>query len=352
VTLVSNSGGNLRVLRSFDSLSVKRLSWSAEVPLKKFESPIFLFEKSLGGIQGSCFVGSLAHHHTDNMPSLVAARTSNTQWKPLYRPVGVFLGGTSGIGQAMAERLAAQTGGRVHIILLGRNKDAAERIISGFPRHEESVYEFEPIDATSMKDVRRATRALLGRLDKANFIVASAGFLTTKGRDETDEGLDKKLACNIYSRFRFALDLLPLLEKAADAGEDAKFMTILAAGQEPTSYLNLDDLGLKKEYSLANAGAVASHYSDALVEVCVSFLSTAISIDQYPSPGARTEVSEGLLHTYLSRSRLDANGHKLPLVHQISGATGALRTDEPCRLCRVDVELALEQRSTVQDGCP
>jgi len=208
------------------------------------------------------------------MPSLVAARASNAQWKPSYRPVALFLGGTSGVGQAMAERLATQTEGRAHIILLGRNKDAAEKIISGFPRHDESVYEFERVDATLMKDVRRVTRSLLGRLDKVNFIVASAGFLTTKGRDETEEGIDKKLACNIYARFRFALDLLPLLERAANAGEDAKFMTILGAGKEPSSYLNLDDLGLKKEYTLGNAAAVGSHYNDALIEVCATSLNS------------------------------------------------------------------------------
>jgi len=204
--------------------------------------------------------------HLRDMPTLAAALASNANYKPTYRPVGLFFGGTSGIGQAMAEKLASQTAGRTHIILLGRNKDAAERIISGFPRHNESVYEFERVDATSMKDVRRVTHSLLERLDKVNFIVASAGFMTTKGRDETEEGIDKKLACNIYSRFRFALDLLPLLERAANAGEDAKFMTILAPGQEPTSYLNLDDLGLKKEYTLRNAAAVGSHYNDALIE--------------------------------------------------------------------------------------
>ena len=233
------------------------------------------------------------------MPSLVAVQTSNTQWKPLHRPVALFLGGTSGIGQAMAERLAGQTKGRAHIILLGRNKDAAEKIISGFPRHDESMYEFERIDATSMRDVRRVTRSLLERLDKVNFIVASAGFLTMKGRDETEEGIDKKLACNIYSRFRFAFDLLHLLERAADAGEDAKFMTILAAGREPTSYLNIDDLGLKKEYTLRNAGAVASHYNDALIEVCLLSRSAFPIIDPYPSQEfARRSPNVSFTHIY------------------------------------------------------
>lgn len=252
----------------------------------------------------------------------------------------------------MAERLAAQTQGRAHIILLGRNKDAAEMIISGFPRHDESVYEFERVDATSMKDVRRVTRSLLERLDKVNFIVASAGFLTMKGRDETEEGIDKKLACNVYSRFRFAFDLLPLLERAGNAGEDAKFMTILAAGKEPTSYLNLDDLGLKKEYSLVNAAAVGSHYNDALIEVCVIFFSTMIPADSIPTPGVRAQVSEGFLHTYSSRCRFDADDHKLPLVNEAVGTAGALYNNEPCGLRGMDVELSLEQRARVQGRGP
>jgi NAD(P)-dependent dehydrogenase (short-subunit alcohol dehydrogenase family) len=243
----------------------------------------------------------------------------------------------------MAERLASQTEGRAHIILLGRNKDAAEKIIAGFPRHDESVYEFERVDATSMADVRRVTRSLLERLDKLNFIVASAGFLTMKGRDETEEGIDKKLACNVYARFRFALDLLPLLESAGNAGEDAKFMTILGAGKEPTSYLNLDDLGLKKEYSLVNAAAVGSHYNDALVEVCVTFLSIVVPTNPYPTPGVRTEISERFLHAYSSRCCLDTDDHKLPLVNEAVGTPGAPSNNEPCGLRRVDVELSLEQ---------
>lgn len=205
--------------------------------------------------------------HLRDMPTLAAARASNANYKPTYRPVGLFFGGTSGIGQAMAEKLAAQTAGRAHIIVLGRNEQAAERIIAGFPKHNDSLYEFERIDATSMKDVRRVTRSLLNRLDKVNFVITSPGFMTLKGRDESEDGLDKKLACHVYARFRFALDLVPLLEKAANAGETAAFMSVLSAGKEPTSHLNLDDLGLKKEYSLMNAAAAASYYTDAYIEV-------------------------------------------------------------------------------------
>lgn len=227
--------------------------------------PPFLFLASL--LIALCALLVALQLNVRHMPTQAAVRASNANYKPTYRPVGLFFGGTSGIGQAMAEKLAAQTAGRAHIIVLGRNQQAADRIISSFPKHNESLYEFERIDATSMKDVRRVTRSLLNRLDKANFVITSPGFMTLKGRDESEEGLDKKLACHVYARFRFVLDLVPLLEKAADDGEAAAFMSVLSAGKEPTSYLNLDDLGLKKEYSSTNAAAVASHYTDAYIEV-------------------------------------------------------------------------------------
>lgn len=156
------------------------------------------------------------------MPSLTAVRTSNAAWRPTYRPVGLFFGGTSGIGEAMAKQLAAQTNGDAHIVLLGRNRDAAEKIIAGFPKHERSVYEFEKVDATSMKDVRRVAAELSSRLKKVNFIVATTGFLTMKGRNETEEGIDRKMAVNVYGRYRFIEDLLPKVEKAADSGEDSR----------------------------------------------------------------------------------------------------------------------------------
>jgi hypothetical protein len=45
ITFVSNWEGNLIVLRSFSSLSEKRRSWSADVPLKKPEERVKKREK-------------------------------------------------------------------------------------------------------------------------------------------------------------------------------------------------------------------------------------------------------------------------------------------------------------------
>jgi NADP-dependent 3-hydroxy acid dehydrogenase YdfG len=46
------------------------------------------------------------------MPSLKQARAANEAFNPPYRPIAMFVGGTSGIGQATAERFAHHTKGK------------------------------------------------------------------------------------------------------------------------------------------------------------------------------------------------------------------------------------------------
>ncbi|KAG9028124.1 hypothetical protein FS842_004809 [Serendipita sp. 407] len=203
--------------------------------------------------------------------NIAIATVDNATYKPSARPVALFLGGTSGIGRAMAEQLAQQTSGRAHIILLGRNEEAAKKIIAGFPHtdasvpeHEASNYSFVKVDATSMEQVREVTKNLREELGKINYIVATAGFTTTKGRDDTSEGIDRKMACNFYARFRFIHDLAPLVEKTADRGELVGVTSILAAGRG--GRVELDNLGLMKGYGRRTAQEHAVTYTDAAME--------------------------------------------------------------------------------------
>lgn len=204
------------------------------------------------------------------MPALSVVRAANLAAIPKYRPTAVFLGGTSGVGQAVAEALAGATNGNAHIILCGRNKSAADKIIQSFPTPSgppsasTSTYEFEPCDATLMSNVRSTTASLLGRLNKLNYLVLTPGFLTLKGRDETSEGIDKKLALNYYARWRFVHDLMPLLEKAKAQGEEARVLTVLAAGTN--GKLDENDLDLKKGYGLKAAGDSATAMNDLMCE--------------------------------------------------------------------------------------
>ncbi|TFK46512.1 NAD(P)-binding protein [Heliocybe sulcata] len=200
------------------------------------------------------------------MPSLSAVRASNAAFKPSYIPVALFVGGTSGVGQALAKAFACITNGNAHIILCGRNKAAAESIIASFPKPTSngSLHEFVECDVTLMKNIQKTTSGLRSRSSKLNFLVLSPGVVSMAGRTETEEGIDRKMALHYYARWKFTNDLMPLLKKAKDAGEEASVMSILGPGRGGP--MDVNDLGLKDTYTVANAAKAANTYNDLMME--------------------------------------------------------------------------------------
>jgi hypothetical protein len=215
-------------------------------------------------------ISLLLYRQFTSMPSLSIARTFNAAFSPSYTPTAIFVGGTSGIGQGMAEAFARHTKGNANIVLVGRNRAAGEAILRTFPQPTVPgvTHEFVECDITLMKNVHRVAGELRTRIPKVNFLVLTAGVMTMNGRNETEEGIDRKLAVHYYGRWRFINDLLSAVEDAHKAGEDAKVMTVLSAGKG--GKIDLDDLGLKKTFSLPNAAAAGGTYNDIMVVVCSS----------------------------------------------------------------------------------
>jgi hypothetical protein len=116
--------------------------------------------------------------------------------------------------------------------------------------------QFIQSDVSLLRNVDKVCEEIKAKEKTINLLLLSAGFLTTKGRDETSEGLDKKLSLHYYSRLRFAQNLLSLLNNATavDSKAPASVVSVLGAGMEIT--INLDDLSLKNNYGL---GAVKDH---------------------------------------------------------------------------------------------
>jgi NAD(P)-dependent dehydrogenase (short-subunit alcohol dehydrogenase family) len=116
-----------------------------------------------------------------------------------------------------------------------------------------------------MKNVHEMAKDLVERLPKLNFLVHSAGVFGISGLEETEEGIDKKLASRYYSRWALTYDLLPLLRKAKDVDEPASVLSILGAGFG--AQVDLDNLGLKKNYSGIKAMMQSISYNDLMVAV-------------------------------------------------------------------------------------
>ncbi|KAJ6506156.1 NAD(P)-binding protein [Mycena vitilis] len=224
------------------------------------------------------------------MPSLSVVRAFNASFFPSYTPVAIFVGGTSGIGRGMAEAFAQHTKGNAHIVVVGRNRAAAEAIIATFPKATApgAKHEFVQCDITLMSNVRRVAGEISARIPRINFLALTPGVMTTSGRNESEEGIDRKLAVHYYGRWRFIRDLMPALEAAHAAGEDAKVISVLSAAHGGGK-IDLEDLGLKKNYSLGNAAASATTYNDLMINDFAARHSGLTFIHSYPG-GVRTNL--------------------------------------------------------------
>ncbi|KAJ6537783.1 NAD(P)-binding protein [Mycena capillaripes] len=271
------------------------------------------------------------------MPSLSAVRACGATFAPSYTPVAIFVGGTSGIGRGMAEAFARHTKGNAHIVIVGRNRAAAESIIATFPKPTvaAATHEFVECDATLMKNVHRVAGELCARFPRINFLALTPGVLTMNGRNETEEGIDRKLAVHYYGRWRFIKDLLPALEAAHQGGEDAKVISVLAAGDG--GKIDLDDLGLKKNFSLANAAAAAPTYNDMMINDFAARYPGLTFVHSYPgfvrSGGFKTSdsrlvrASSILLPLFTPFSNSFEAAGEYQLYALLTAGPGAVRTD-------------------------
>jgi NAD(P)-dependent dehydrogenase (short-subunit alcohol dehydrogenase family) len=237
------------------------------------------------------------------MPSFSVAKSANESYTPSYIPTILITGATSGIGEAVAKSISNHLHGRGHFILVGRNRAAAESIIASLPSSaQNSTYEFIACDVTLMKNVHALAKDLLERLPKLNFLVHSAGVFGIYGLEETEEGIDKKLASRYYSRWALTHDLLPLLLKAKDIGEPASVLSILGAGWAPQ--VDLDNLGLKKSYSGIQAMIQSISYNDLMVAVSHPYtLFISAPTQLIYSSGIRPPRTQYRIHPHLSWER-------------------------------------------------
>ena len=114
----------------------------------------------------------------------------------------VLTGGTSGIGKAIGEALAA----RGHSIILASRKQPSEDI--SFP------HRFVHLDLISTDSVDACARALAALTSQIDYLILNSGMCFPPNAKPTANaaGIDRVFACNFVGHARLAHALLPLLE--------------------------------------------------------------------------------------------------------------------------------------------
>lgn len=95
---------------------------------------------------------------------------------------------------------------------------------------------------------------------KLDYLIMSQGVMNLDGRNETPEGIDRKMAVHYYGRQMLIRELLPSLTP------DAKVISVYDSWSGNPSKLSWDDLDLKKNFSLGTAANHCMVMNDVMVQ--------------------------------------------------------------------------------------
>ncbi|KAK3391238.1 hypothetical protein B0H63DRAFT_390099 [Podospora didyma] len=223
------------------------------------------------------------------MVNLSEIRQANAALKTATAPNGltaVVVGGTAGIGRAFLTSLAtATTNPKIYIV--GRKPDVLSSIVADL-KTLNATGTYIPVETGDLTLVavahQTAQKILTGEAGgKIDILFLSPGYITFSSREESSEGLDKALAVRFYSRMRFILDLLPLLEaKNASRPFPARVVTVLAGGSEATIFP--DDLGLKEpaHQGVVTTAGIATTYTTMFLEQLAARHTQVSFVHTYP----------------------------------------------------------------------
>ncbi|KAI6812326.1 hypothetical protein KC342_g17314 [Hortaea werneckii] len=142
-----------------------------------------------------------------------------------------------------------EVAGSGRLTIFGRSEDIAAKITEELKElNPDGEAYFLQKGVSLLRNVDESCAELKIREPKINCLVLTTGYMTLRGRNETVEGIDRKMCVNYYSRVRCIMNLIPALQRASDEGELSCVITVLAASSEGD--VRLDDLDLKHNFTL------------------------------------------------------------------------------------------------------
>eukprot|EP01031_Cornospumella_fuschlensis_P033162 gene33162-40122_t len=186
--------------------------------------------------------------------------------KPSSVRRAVVVGGTSGIGEGIARRLAKE---HLSVTIVGRSATRGQEITQELHDLGGSNHEFIQCDAFQMRNIAEVSRKIKEKYGQdVHYLVLTQGMATIQGRTETGEGLDQKLALHYFGRMCFVRELLPaMLSGDSETAVSTKvIMSVLSGGVHSPYDGYKDDFELKSQYSLGNAANAAGYYNDLYLD--------------------------------------------------------------------------------------
>ncbi|KAJ0420585.1 putative short-chain dehydrogenases/reductase [Aspergillus carlsbadensis] len=196
------------------------------------------------------------------MPSIDEVQRSNAALTTSCPEiVAVFVGGTSGVGEESAKRLAKSVQ-RPVIFLVGRNEKSAAKIIAEMRvLNLRGTYNFIQCDVSLLRNVDVACRAIARQAPVLDLLFLSTGSILVS-QEGTAESLEKNQVERYYARMRFVANLMPLLK----ASKSPRVVSVLLAGYE----IELDENDL--QYSKPCSSLHGAKHAATMTSLAMEYL--------------------------------------------------------------------------------
>lgn len=226
-------------------------------------------------ITPTCYLSRLCSYRA--MVALTHVQSSNSRIASDLPPglVAVYVGATSGVGEISLKHFAKYAR-QPRVYFVGRSQDAGDRIAAECKAlNSEGEFIFVKADTSLIRTVDDVCSDIKSKEKAVNLLFLSTGSLVST---KTSEGLHFGTALITYSRNRFIVNLLPLLQQATAL---RRVVTAFAAGKEGPVSIN-DFQGWK--VSALSARGHASSLVTISLEALANKAPDVTFIHNFPGP--------------------------------------------------------------------